>query len=154
MIVSSPSRNFYRCAGCFQSYINISHAGVLKNYRRKYHSLLKIMHQSISSSCAQPPFPLPRATAGHLLALSVPGMGHLQIFRSSRGPGICQHRDQPRAFDTHAVSYQDITTQRILPEKQADWLISQGRQKICHARQNKCSMPVGQPRRGAGRSCN
>ena len=31
-------------------------------------------------------------------------------------PGICQ----PRAFDTHAVSYQNITPQRILLEKQAD----------------------------------
>ena len=30
LIVSSPSRNFYRSAGCFQSYIKILHAGVLK----------------------------------------------------------------------------------------------------------------------------
>ena len=48
----------------------------------------------------------------------------------SRGPGICQPRGQPRAFDTHAVSYQNITTQRILLEKQADWLICQGWEKI------------------------
>ena len=35
-------------------------------------------------------------------------------FCAARGPGICQPRGQPRAFDTHAVSYQNITTQRIL----------------------------------------
>ena len=45
----------------------------------------------------------------------------------SQGSRICQ----PRAFDTHAVSYQNITTQTILLEKTwEDWLICQGRQKI------------------------
>ena len=48
----------------------------------------------------------------------------------SRGPGICQPRGQPRAFDTHAVSYQNMTTRRILLEKQAAWLICQGWEKI------------------------
>ena len=33
LILRSPSRNFYRRAGCFQSYINISHVGVLKMSR-------------------------------------------------------------------------------------------------------------------------
>ena len=51
-------------------------------------------------------------------------------FCAARGPGICQPRGHSRAFDTHAVSYQNITTQRILLEKQADWLICQGREKI------------------------
>ena len=51
-------------------------------------------------------------------------------FCAVRGPGICQPRGQPWAFDTHAVSCQNITTQRILLEKQADWLICQGRVKI------------------------
>ena len=76
---------------------------------------------SVNSSCAQPPW----ATAGYLLALSVPGVGHLQILHF---PGA---RHLPTlAFDTHAVSYQNITTQGILLEKQADWLICQGREKI------------------------
>ena len=35
-----------------------------------------LMHQSIPPAPSPPP---PRATAGHLPALSVPGMGHLQI---------------------------------------------------------------------------
>ena len=55
----------------------------------------------------------PRATAGHLSALSVPGVGHLE-FCAARGPRICQPRGHSWAFDTQAVSYQNITTQRIL----------------------------------------
>ena len=31
--------------------------------------------------------------------------------------GFCLHRGYSRAFDTHAVSYQNITTQKILLEK-------------------------------------
>ena len=39
-----------------------------------------IMHQSIPAAPSPtPPPPPPRATAGHLLALLVPGVGHLQI---------------------------------------------------------------------------
>ena len=61
-----------------------------------------------------PPSPRPlRATARHLLPLSVPGVGHLQIL-CCRGPGICQPRGLSWAFVTHAVSYQNITTPMIL----------------------------------------
>ena len=51
-------------------------------------------------------------------------------FCAARGPGICQPLGYSQAFDTYAVSYQDITTQRILLEKQAYWLICQGQEKI------------------------
>ena len=75
---------------------------------------------SVNSSCAQPPPPPPSswATAGHLPAFSDPGVGHLHILRS---PGT-RHFSTPargyfRAFDMHVVSYQNITTQRILLEK-------------------------------------
>ena len=68
------------------------------------------MHGCVS--CIIPPsLPPLRATARHLPAFSVPGVGHLQILCC---PGICQPRGHSRAFDTHAVSYQNITTQRIL----------------------------------------
>ena len=43
LIVSSPSRNFYRCTGCFQSNKNIACRNT-QNAARKYHSLLKITH--------------------------------------------------------------------------------------------------------------
>ena len=73
------------------------------------------MHQSIPPAPSPPP---PRATAGHFPALSVPGGGggHLQILQYP-GPGICQPRGHSRAFDTNAVSYQNITTQRVLLEE-------------------------------------
>ena len=71
---------------------------------------------SVKFSCAQPPRELLRGICK---------------FCTARGPGICQPRGHSRAFDTHAVSYQNITTQRILlKKKQADWLICQGREKI------------------------
>ena len=58
------------------------------------------MHQSIPA--APSPFPgLPRGNCPPC---------------QSWGWRICQPRGQPRAFDTHAVSYPNITTQRILLE--------------------------------------
>ena len=83
------------------------------------------MHQSIPPAPSAPP---PRTTAGHLPALSVPGMGHLQILRCP-GAGHLP-TPGPLAFDTHAVCYQKITTQRILLGKKADWLICQGQEKL------------------------
>ena len=78
------------------------------------------MHQSIPAAPSPP---------GLLRGICSPcqsrGWGICK-FCTSRAPGICQ----PLAFDTHAVSYQHITTQGILLEKQADWLICQGWEKI------------------------
>ena len=59
----------------------------------------------ISQFQLRPATPLPRATAGHLPALSV------------ALHGICQPRGHSRAFDTHAVSHQNITTQKVLLKK-------------------------------------
>ena len=38
-------------------------------------------------------------------------------FCTARGPGIRQPRGHSRGFDTHVVSYQNITTQKVLLEK-------------------------------------
>ena len=86
------------------------------------------LNGSANSSCAQSP-PPPRANGGFLSALSVPGVGHLQILRYPWA-GHLPISGPLRAFDTHAVSHQNITTQRILLEKQAGWLIFQGREKM------------------------
>ena len=83
------------------------------------------MHQSIPAAPSTPP----GATAGHLPVLSVPGVGHLQIL-CCPGAGHLPTRSHSWAFDTHAVSYQKITTQRILLGKKADWLICQGQEKL------------------------
>ena len=82
------------------------------------------MHQSIPAA----PIP-PGLLRGICQPCQSRGWGICK-FCAVRGPGICQPRGQPWAFDTHAVSCQNITTQRILLEEQADWLIWQGRVKI------------------------
>ena len=48
---------------------------------------------SVNSSCTQPLPPTPGLLRG------------ICKFCVARGPGICQSRDYPRAFDTHAVTY-------------------------------------------------
>ena len=102
------------------------------SYSKKTQKLkLGTPYASVNSSCAQyqPPSPLPGLLRGIFPPCQSRGWGICK-FCTARGPGICQPRGQPRAFDTHAVSYQNITTQRILLEKQADWLICQGLEKI------------------------
>ena len=42
---------------------------------------------------------------------------HVEYFGS-----ILKPRGHSRAFDTHVVSYQNITTQRILLGEKTDWL--------------------------------
>ena len=86
------------------------------------------MHQSVasvSSGCAQHPLPPPPGAT----PVSPEG-GAFFKFCAARGPGICQPRGHSQAFDTHAVSYQNITTQRILLGKKAGWLNCQGEEKI------------------------
>ena len=84
------------------------------------------MHQSIPAAPSPPP-------PGLLRGICPPCQSQgwdISKFFAARGPGICQTRGQTRAFNTHAVSFQHITTQRILLEKQAERLICQGREKI------------------------
>ena len=85
---------------------------------------------SDNSSCAQPPPPPPSPglLQGICPLCQSRGWGICKSC-AARGPGICQSRGQPRAFDTHAVSYHNNTTQTILLEKQAVGLICQGREK-------------------------
>ena len=80
------------------------------------------MHQSIPAA----PSPLPSGYCGAFSRLFSPGGRVFAKFCAFRGPGICPPRRYYRAFDTHAVSYQNITTQRLSLEKKADWLICQG----------------------------
>ena len=90
-------------------------------------------YAAVNSSCAQQPPPTSPPPgllrSGAVARFVSPGDVVFANFALPGGPGICQPRGQPRAFDTHAVSYQNITTQRILLEKQADWLICQGWEK-------------------------
>ena len=69
------------------------------------------MHQSIPAAPSPP---------GLLRGICPPcqsrGWGICK-FCTARGPGICQPRGHSQAFDTHAISYQNITTQKVLLEK-------------------------------------
>ena len=58
----------------------------------------------------------PRLLRGICLPFQSRGWGICK-FCYAREPCICQPRGYSRAFDTHAVSYQNITTQRVLLEK-------------------------------------
>ena len=78
-------------------------------------TMVCLMHQSIPPAPSSPP-PLPRATAGHLPALSVSVVGLFQ-FLHYPGAGICQPLGHSRVFDTHTVLYQNITTHKVLLEK-------------------------------------
>ena len=75
-----------------------------------------IMSHSIPAAPSHLPPPLPGLLRGSCPPFQSRGWGICK-FCAARGPGICQPRGQPRAFDTHAVSYQNITTQRVLLEK-------------------------------------
>ena len=91
-------------------------------------SKVHVMHQSIPAAHNPPP---PPGFCGICPPCQSREWGWgISKFCASWGPGISQHRGHSRAFDTHAVSYPNITTQRILLEKQADWPICQGREKI------------------------
>ena len=63
------------------------------------------------------PAPPPPGYCGAFARLVSPGGWGICKFCTARGPGICQPPGHSRAFDTHAVSYQNITTQKVLLEK-------------------------------------
>ena len=88
------------------------------------------MHQWIPAAAKQsPPPPLPRYR-GAFARLVSPGGGVFANFVLPGGRAFAKPRGHSRAFDKQAVSYQHITTQRILLGTKADWLICHGHEKI------------------------
>ena len=77
-------------------------------------------YASVNSTCAQAPTPPPPPTPWQLRGICPPcqsrGWGICRCC-TARGPGICQPPGQSRAFDMHAVSYQNITTKKVLLEE-------------------------------------
>ena len=69
------------------------------------------LNASVNSTCAQPP--PPGLLGGIYPPCQSRGWGICK-FCTARGPDICQPRGHFRAFDTQAVSHQNITTQRVL----------------------------------------
>ena len=70
--------------------------------------------------------PAPLGYCGAFARLVSPGGGAFANFVLPGPRAFCQLR----AFNTHTISYQKITTQRILLEKQADWLIVKDGKKL------------------------
>ena len=82
----------------------------------RYVFLVYVMHQSIPAAPSAPPPPW--AIVGRLPTLSPcqsRGRGICKLC-FALGPGICQPRGYSQDFGMHTVSYQNITTQRILLE--------------------------------------
>ena len=88
---------------------------------------------SSNSSCAQrsPPPPPRGTTAGHLPLIN-PRSGALGNFVLPGGRAFAKPSTIPE-FLTRTVYYSNITTQMILLEKQADWLICQGDERVVKA---------------------
>ena len=93
-----------------------------------YLMVFSMCNASVNSSCAQPP-PPPGLLQGICPPCQSWGWG-ISTVCVARGPGVSQPRGHSRAFDAHAVSYQNMTTQRILLGKNANSLICQGQEKI------------------------
>ena len=89
--------------------------------------VLSFMHQSIPAAPTPPP-PL-RLLWGICPPCQCPA-GAFAIFVLPGGQAFANPGTNPELLTRTRVSYQNITTQRILLEKQSDWLICQGRQKI------------------------
>ena len=81
--------------------------------KRKTVGLSGLVNASVNSTCAQHP---PVLLRGICLPCQSRGWGNCK-FCTARKPGICQPPGHSRAFDTHAVSYKNITTQKVLLEK-------------------------------------
>ena len=80
------------------------------------------IYASVKSSCDQPPL----GYCGAFARLVSPGGGAFANFLLPGPRAFCQLR----SFNTHTISYQNITTQRILLEKEADWLIVKDGKKL------------------------
>ena len=89
-------------------YSSLKDYAAVLNYQLPASGAFKIMHQSIPPAPSHPPPPGPPCQSL--------GWGICKCC-TARGPGICQSPGQSRAFDTHAVFYQNITTKKVLLEE-------------------------------------
>ena len=81
------------------------------------------MHQSIPPAPSTPP-----GYCGAFTRLVSPGGGAFVNFSLPGGRAFANPGAIPELSNTLAVSYQNVTIQRVLLEKKADWLICQGQE--------------------------
>ena len=80
------------------------------------------MHQSIAAVPTPPP---PRATAGHLLKLSIPGVRHSQFYR---GPGAGHHPTPGICHTCFRINMEEFIGKDEAIVK--DWLVGHGLEKL------------------------
>ena len=92
--------------------------------------IFELFYASVNSTCAQlpPPYP-PGQLRGTCPPCQSRGWGICKCC-TARGPGICQPLGQSRAFDTHTVSYQNITTRNVLLEDKQTGSFVKDRNKL------------------------
>ena len=81
-----------------------------------------LMHQSIPPAPSAPP--PPRATAGHLPTLSVPGVGHVAL---PRGRAFANPRANPELLNARGLR-SEYNYKEGFTGRKADWLICQGQE--------------------------
>ena len=114
---------------CWSFPLLLRHESWSKSCERRSCGLVDfVMHQSI------PPAPNP-PPPGLLRAICLPCHSRrwgICKFCTARGPGICQPRGNSRAFDAHAVSYQNIITHSdsLLAESPRSLLDKSGKRKL------------------------
>ena len=92
--------------------------------------VLNVRRLRISQFHLRPtPLPPPGLLRGICPPCQSRGWG-IDKFCTARGPGICQPLGHSRAFDTHAVFYQNITTQRVLLQKKQNGSSVKDRNKL------------------------
>ena len=118
--------SYYMCLPVLVIFCNIFICGL--HLTKK---VLSFIHQSIPAAPRPPPLPPLRVQWGICPALLVsPRHGASAIFALPGGRAFANPGTNPKLLTCTHVSYQNITTQSILLEKQAHWLIRQGQQKI------------------------
>ena len=85
-----------------------------------------VLHQSIPAV----PSPSTRGYCGAFAYLVSPRGGALVNFVLPGGRAFANPLRPPQSLDMYVVSYPNITTQKILLEKQADWLLFQEQEKL------------------------
>ena len=107
-----------KCIGLLTFFLQQHYIQWSSNLNSGLICLMKTTNASVNSTCAQ--YPHPRLLRGICLPYQSWGWGICK-FCTAQGPGICQPLGHSRAFDTHAVFYQNITTQKVLLEKKRNW---------------------------------
>ena len=106
---------------CTYLSIKLKYPGLRFQKGKNFEETLRLCISKFQLRPADPPPPSPPpGYCGAFARLVSPDGGAFANFALPEGRAFA---GQPRVFDTHAVSYQNITTQRILLEKQAHWLI-------------------------------